>query len=234
MMDSEPDPLAWLEEEQRTHPLTRAAFREQLDACDAQLVRVGQTVCDAITPMTEAFLEADAHRAGELSAEHLNVDRHCIRLEDACYLLLARQAPVAGDLRRVVAILRSVADVQRSASLLRHVGESLTWVHPPSMPDELRKTIAELGEITAEILSGAVTAWARHDGLAAVDLNVRDDQTDLLQKDLLTQLYIGQQSVNEAVSVALIARYYERISDHGVEMARHVAYYLTGDRVGGP
>ncbi len=231
-MDAQDDPLAWLEEEQRNPMgMARAAFRSQLAACDAQLIRIGRSVGDAINPMTEAFLEADSHRAGALNQDNLNVDRHCIRLEDACYLLLARQAPVASDLRRVVAILRSVADVQRSASLLRHVAESLTWVHPPSMPEELRKTIGELGEIAAEIFAGALLAWEQHDGLAAVELNTRDDQTDLLQKDLLTQLYIGEQSVNEAVSVALIARYYERIADHGVEMARHVAYFLTGDRV---
>jgi phosphate transport system protein len=226
------DPLAWLEEEQPT-TTTRLVFQEQLTACDAQLVEVGRVVAAVVTPVTEAFLEADEHRAGELITE-LAVDRRCVRLEDACYLLLARQAPVAGDLRRLVAILRSVADVQRSAYLLRHVAESLTWVHPPSMAEDLRETIADLGAVSSEIFSGAVEAWAGHDALAANELDARDDQVDLLQKALLTELYTGPgQSVEEAVSLALIARYYERVADHGVEMARHVAYFVTGQRIAG-
>lgn len=233
IMPDDDDPLAWLEEEQRSHSGTRHAFQEQLAACDAQLVAIGRGVASAVMPVTEAFLEADNHRAGELIAGDLTVDRSCTRLEEACYLLLARQAPVASDLRRVVAILKSIADVQRSAYLLRHVAESLTWVHPPSMPEELRKTIHELGVVSREIFSGAVEAWGRHDGLAANELDARDDQVDLLQKVLLTELYTGRQSVEEAVSLALIARYYERVADHGVEMARQVAYFVTGERLSG-
>ncbi len=213
------------------HAGSRAAFQQQLAACDAQLVEVGRIVADGILPVTEAFLEADEHRAGELIAS-LAIERRCARLEEACYLLLARQAPVAGDLRRLVAILRSVADVQRSANLLQHIAESLTWVHPPSMVEDLRKTIADLGEVSAEIMQSAVDAWAAHDGLAANELNARDDQVDFLQKALLTELYTGPgSSVEEAVSLALIARYYERVADHGVEMARQVAYFVTGQRI---
>jgi phosphate transport system protein len=231
MQMSRDDPLSWLEAEQRSPSGSRITFQQQLAECDALLVSIGRGVAAAIVPVTDAFLEADAHRARELVSGDLTVDRRCVRLEDACYTLLARQAPVASDLRRVVAVLRSVTDVQRSAHLLRHIAESLTWVHPPSMPQDLRRTIDELGAVAAEIFSGAVLAWEQHDGLAANELDERDDQTDLLQKILLTELYNGRQSIEESVSLALIARYYERISDHGVEMARQVAYFITGDRV---
>jgi len=225
------DPLQRLEDERRAPFGARLQFQRELGEADRRLVDIGRRVAGAIAPVTEAFLEADTHRAGGLVRDQLNVDRACVELEDACYLLLARQAPVAGDLRRIVAILRSGADLQRSAHLLRHVVDSLTWVHPPSMPDELRQTVGQLGGLASEILTAAVEAWDRHDGLAISDLDARDDQVDLLQKWLLTELYTGTQSVEEAVSLALIARYYERVADHGVELARQVAYFLTGDRV---
>lgn len=230
-MEEDPDPLAWLEEQHRSPSGSRLLFQQQLAECDALLVAVGRQVAGAIMPITEAFLQADHHRADELLETDLAVDPQCLRLEEACYLILARQSPVASDLRRVVAILRSVADVQRSANLLKHVGNSLTWVHPPSMPDDLRQTIAQLGEVSAGIFHGAVEAWEHHDGLAANELDTRDDQVDLLQKWLLAELYTGSQSVEEAVSLALITRYYERVADHAVEMARQVAYFLTGDRI---
>jgi phosphate transport system protein len=230
-VDMDPsDPLARLADEQRTPSGARQEFQRQPAECDARLVAIGRQVAGAIVPITEAFLEADTHRAAELIGRDLNVERAGVELEEACYLLLARQAPVAGDLRRVVAILRSSADLQRSANLLRHVADSLTWVHPPSMPDELRQTVAQLGGLSAEIVGRAVEAWATHDGLAITELDARDDQVDLLQKWLLTELYTGTQSVEEAVSLALIARYYERVADHGVELARQVTYFLTGER----
>lgn len=225
------DPLERLEDERREPHGARIRFQRDLADSDERLVGIGRQIAGAVVPITEAFLEADTHRAGELTRTALNVDRRCIELEDACYVLLARQAPVASDLRRVVAILRSGADLQRSAHLLRHVAEALTWVHPPSMPEELRQTVGQLGGLAAGILSGAVEAWAQHDGLAITDLDARDDEVDLLQKWLLTELYTGTQSVEEAVSLALIARYYERVADHGVELARSVAYFLTGDRM---
>lgn len=225
------DPLTWLEESLAEPSGTRREFQRQLGACDDLLVEVGGRVADHVGPVTDAFLGADAHRAAELIAADAEVDRRCIQLEEACYTLLARQSPVAGDLRRLVSILRSVADVQRAGDLLRHVAESLRWVHPPSMPEDMRATIAQLGAVSGEILRGAVAAWQAHDGLAANELQRRDDQVDLLQKVLLTDLYTGAQSVEESVSLALIARYYERIADHGVEMARHVAYFVTGERL---
>lgn len=229
--DPDSDPLEWLEEQQRSPAGSRLEFQRQLAKADALLVAVGRRVADAIMPITEAFLQADTHRARELLENDLAVDHQCLRLEETCYLILARQSPVASDLRRVVAILRSVADVQRSANLLTHVANSLTWVHPPSMPEDLRQTIGQLGEVSAGVFAGAVDAWEGHDGLAANELDTRDDQVDLLQKWLLAELYTGNQSVEEAVSLALITRYYERVADHGVEMARQVAYFLTGDRL---
>ncbi len=228
-MSQHPDPLDRLEDE-RHRVGGRVSFRQQLDRCDRMLVETGARLASTIQPVTTAFLQADAHAAADATRVDEEIHVACRELEESSHVLLAREAPVAGDLRRVVAVLRSVPDIERSSSLLRHVAESLTWIHPPSMPDELRRIIDDLGRVSGEIFTGAVEAWRTHDGLAANDLATRDDHVDLLQKCLLTELYTGRQSVEEAVSLALIARYYERIADHGVEMARLIAYAVTGQR----
>lgn len=224
------DPLEWLEAEDRQPTLSRQAFQQQLDGVDRALVEVATLVARQVQPVTTAFLEADQAAADSAIAADAEVDRRCEELEEHCFELLARQSPVAGDLRRVVAVLRSIADVQRSGDLLSHVAESLAWVHPPSMPVGLRDMIERLGTVSGEVFSRAVEAWRTHDALAAVELQQLDDQVDLLQKSLLTELYLGGQTVEETVSLALICRYYERIADHGVEMARQLTYVLTGDR----
>lgn len=227
----EPDILDRLEAEQR-EPGTRVAFDAQLAECDRMLVEVTRLVADGIRPVTRAFLAADAHAGQQRLAAGGDVDRRCRRLEEACYVLMARQSPVGADLRHLVAILRSVANAQRSWALLRHVVEALTWVHPPALTPEIREIIGQLGAVAADLFGGAASAWDAHDALAATDLERRDDQADLLQKSLLTEVYTGPSSVEEAVSLALLARYYERIADHGVEIAHHVAYMVTGHRPG--
>ena len=225
------DPLQALEEQRRSADGARVEFREHLHLLDKMLITLATRVADAIGPTTQSFLEADTHRADELVAADTMMGRDCIALEDACYMLIARESPVAGDLRRCVAVLRSVSDVQRSSNLLRHVCESLTWVHPPSMSPDVRDMVQRMGDVSEDIFRRAVTAWEVHDGLMANELDQADDQADLLQKELLAELYTGTQSVEEAVSLALIARYYERVADHGVELARLVTYFLTGERI---
>jgi phosphate transport system protein len=225
------DPLERLEQERRERPVSRVEFQAQLSACDGLLIDVASLVAGAIIPVTTAFLQADRYAASERIEESSKIQRRCIELEDVSYLLLARQSPVAGDLRRVIAVLRCAREVERSSDLLRHIAQSLTWVHPPSMPNALRQVIRQLGDASSDIFHRAVKAWRHHDGLAAPELEARDDQVDLLQKVLLTELYTGQQSVEESVSLALISRYYERIADHGVELAHQVTYFVTGDRI---
>lgn len=230
-MADDADPLTWLEATASQPAGSRADFQAQLAGCGAALVDVTRRVADAIRPVTAAFLQADLHGADRAEVVDREVDRRCRDLEESCYVLLARQSPVGADLRQVVAVLRSVAAVQRSASLLHHVAESLHWVHPPAMSTDVRDTIAQLGEVAADIMGRSAAAWETRDSLAAVELAARDDQADLLQKCLLTELYTGWHSMEDTVSLALLARYYERIADHGVEISRQIAFAVTGERV---
>ena len=221
--------LRRLQEDHRPNGLRRD-FHQSLDDADIALLAIGRQVAATIPPMTEAFLSGDSTTTQQLRAQDKAVDRAGAILEATCFELIARQQPVAADLRRLVAVLKSIQDVLRSGDLLRHVGEALTWIHPPSLPEKLRETVGQLGEVSHDLFTRGLDAWEHRDALAANELDEADDQVDLLQKVLLTDLYTGSQAVEESVSLALIARYYERIADHGVEIARHTAYVVTGER----
>ncbi|MEX0953196.1 MAG: phosphate uptake regulator PhoU [Nitriliruptoraceae bacterium] len=225
------DPLAWLELEMQEAGGSRTEFHHQLEACRVKLVELAAQVQAHIVPTTEAFLDADVASASDHQAIARTISEGCTALEDACFLLLARQSPVAGDLRRIVATIRCVTPIERTAQLIGHIARSLTWVHPPSMPERLCQTLRDLAEQSSRVFAGAVAAWEQLDGLAAVELERTDDEVDLLHKLLLTDLYTGAQSTEESVSLALIARYFERIGDHGVDMARQVTYAVTGERI---
>ncbi len=225
------DPLAWLELEMHEAGGSRTEFRHQLEACRMKLVELAAQVQAHIVPTAEAFLDADVEAARDHQAMARAIAEGCTALEDACFLLLARQSPVGGDLRRIVATIRCVTPIERTAQLIGHIARSLTWVHPPSMPQRLCRTLRDLAEQSSRVFAGAVEAWDHLDGLAALELERIDDEVDLLHKLLLTDLYTGTQSTEESVSLALIARYFERIGDHGVDMARQVTYAVTGERI---
>lgn len=225
------DPLTDLERDLAQPHGARHGFQEQLEEADRRLVAVGAAVLEQVRGATTAFLGGDRAGAEEVAARDQAIDRSCLDLEEWCYLLLARQSPVAADLRRVVAILRSVNDLQRSGDLARHVAESHRWAHAPSLPSALRDELGRLAETSSDVFARGLAAWKSHDGLAANELEQLDDRVDLSQKVLLSELYASGAAVEDAVTLALVARYYERIADHGVELARHVAYVLTGDRL---
>ncbi len=225
------NPLGRLEAERREPGAARHGLHDMLEELDRQLIELMRAAAERVVPTTDAFLAADTHAAAALIDADKRLTHECTALEEAGYLLLATQSPVATDLRRVIAVLRSVNDVQRTGNLMAHVVESLSWVHPPSLALELRDTIRQLGAVAGDMLNDAATAWTEHDPLAAEDLERHDDQADLLQKMVLSELYTGAQSIEESVSLGLIARYYERAADHAVEMARHLTFFLTGDRL---
>src|SRR5687768_5378729 len=100
-MSSSDDPLSRLDAEQQHAPAFRLAFSHQLDALDAELVAVATVVADLIVPVTQGFLDADAPAAQQAITQDVEVDRRCETLEEECFALLARESPVAGDLRRV-------------------------------------------------------------------------------------------------------------------------------------
>lgn len=229
MSSLEPNPVKRMLLAQKNKPTRhRRGFELELRHAEESVVAIGSQIGNLVHPMTETFLDGDAAAANELIKFDDVVNVECAALEDDIIRLMALQAPVAGDLRRVVATLRVTSSLERSWALLRHVGESLAWIHPPSLSNKLRETIAQLAEVSQQIYLGGIKAWEDRDAYAAKDLEDRDDQVDLLHKVLLTELYTGTQSVEESVSLALIARYYERIGDHGVDLAKQVAYVVTG------
>jgi len=228
--DSSGDPLASFAAQLEQAPGGRIELQQGLTMCRDRLVELGLAVADRIVPVTTAFLEADVATARDHAAVEPMITSGCTALEDACLLLLARQSPVGRDLRQIVAIIRSIGSVDRGAQLIVHVAASLTWVHPPSMSARLREILADLAGHAAEVFRAGVEAVRRHDGLAAVELQRTDDAVDLLHKQLLSELYSGDQSTDESISLALIARYYERLGDHGVDLARQVTFAVTGER----
>lgn len=209
----------------------RVHFREQLDAIDDTFVHAALQVAEALPPLTAGFLDGDTavmQRAIDLSLE---VSAAMEAVEDQGFVLLAREAPVAGDLRRLVALLRLTTDIDRSAALLRHACLTLERFDPRFLPEEVRRQLTELADRATHVYVAGIDAWRRRDALAVSEVDDADEDVDRLQELLLERAAAMDHGGDEMLVLGLIARYFERIADHGVAVAQDATFVATGQRV---
>ncbi len=208
----------------------RVTFRRKLEAIDDDFVQAGLVVADSMSRLVTLFLAGDASSINESRDMAEDVSQRIRAVEDDGFVLIARESPVGRDLRRLVAIMRLAIDVDRAAALLRHVNETLERVTPSELPPHLVASLQDMADRATRVYRGGVDAWRLRDPLAVNALDHDDEAIDLLQEQLLndaSELESGQ----AMVTIGLLARYFERIADHGVAMAQDVAFVVTGERV---
>jgi len=206
-------------------------FHTALDQIDDLFVTAGSRVADGVSALSGRFLEGDQSAINEAVRLSIDVGEQCNEVEERAFVILARESPVSGDLRRLVALLRTTTDVDRSASLLKHVLESLDRMDPRMLPASVRTQVAELAARSAEVFAAGMDAWRRGDAQAVLEVDRADEAVDSLQLGLLDRAAQLDEAGNEMLVLGLIARYYERIADHGVSIAQDAAFVVTGDRV---
>ena len=210
----------------------RQQFDEELKAITDQLVEMTRLVGSAMQRATTALLDADLVLAESVIAADEQIDRLNAELEDQAISTMARQAPVATDLRLIVAGLRMSADLERMGDLARHVAKVARMRYPDSaVPPEVRDTIVEMGQIAERLVIKTGAIVAGRDIEAAAELETEDDLMDRLHRSLFHTLLDDdwQYGIEPAIDLTLIGRYYERYGDHAVSVARRVVFLVTGE-----
>jgi phosphate transport system protein len=152
-------------------------------------------------------------------------------LDTRTLTLLARQQPVAGDLRTIVASIRMSSDIERMGDLAHHVAKLARMRYPAcAIPPELVFIIQEMGEVAQRIMTKTTGIITSRDTLAAVELEKDDDAMDKLHRKLFEILLDDKWShgIETAIDMTLVGRYYERYADHAVSVARRVYFLVTG------
>ena len=211
----------------------RDAFHEDLDSISDQLVEMTRLAGSAMNRATTALLDADIHLAESVIAADEQIDGLRKELDDRSIDLLARQQPVATDLRMVVTSMRMSADLERMGDLARHVAKVARLRYPQSaIPAEARATVLQMGQVAERIVAKAGSVIAGKDVETAVTLERDDDEMDRLHRELFTDLLdvASPYSIEAAIDVTLVSRYYERFADHAVAVARRVIFLVTGQQ----
>ncbi|MFM2175798.1 MAG: hypothetical protein RLZZ527_874 [Actinomycetota bacterium] len=209
----------------------RSAFQVELDGVTATLVELSTTVSSAIEKATHALINADLAEAEEVIAADDRIDHMQHELDGRIIDIIARQQPVASDLRALVTALRMSADLERMGDMAHHVAKITRLRHPQvAVPNELLKTIEQMGVVAKTIADKAGAVINSRDVDKALELERDDDEMDILHRKLFTILLDDswEHGIETAIDITLVGRYYERFADHAVSVARRVYFLVTG------
>jgi phosphate transport system protein len=206
----------------------RLRYHQQLELIENKVIQLFALVADGLGAATDAILTGDRETHQVLHEREALVDNLYRDAEELVNEQLALQAPVAGDLRFLLSVLRIVPELERSHDLVEHIARRAGQGLEEELTPRARGLIGRMGRLGSEMWREAADAWYERNAAAALDVAARDDEMDELHAALTAELGAGRISLPVAMDMALVARFYERLGDHAVNISRRVVY-LTGE-----
>jgi phosphate transport system protein len=212
----------------------REVFQQELREVQDRLVEIAELVTSAITNATRAFNESDVSLAEQVIADDNKIDELTVVLDELSIQILARQQPVARDLRIVVSALRISASLERMGDMAEHIAQLARYRFPDKVvPKSLRGTFAEMGKLDVTIATKLTQLLRTQDVSLAEEIRNDDDDVDELHVKVFDKV-LGEKwkgGTVDTVDATLASRYHERFADHAVSIAKKVQYLGTGDWV---
>jgi len=212
----------------------REEFQADLIEVSRLLVTMAEAVRAALRKATTALLTADLKAAESVIQRDAEVDALYRQVETKVADTIARQAPVAGDLRMVITALHISADLERMGDLAEHVAKTAHRRHPsPAVPAELRPVFKQMAAAADRMADKITTVLTKPDVELAAELENDDDTMDDLERDLFKILLHDDwpYGAETAIDGALLGRFYERYADHAVNVGEQMIYLITGEPV---
>ncbi len=188
-------------------------------------------VSDSMAKATRAISEKNLSLAEEVITNDEKIDTVQHDLDARIIDIIARQQPVASDLRALVTALRMSADLERMGDLAHHVAKVVRLRHPAgAVPDQILGLIESMGVTAEKIATKTGVVISTRDTALAAQVEKDDDEMDLLHRQLISALIAPtwEHGVETAIDLTLLGRYYERYADHAVSVARRVIFLVTG------
>lgn len=210
----------------------REVFHQSLENLQSQLVEIAELVTISIDKATRAFATSDVSLAEEVIADDAKIDELAVRLDEQAIEILARQQPVARDLRIVVTALRVSASLERMGDMSEHIAQLARLRFPErAIPKGLKSTFTKMGELDVQIARTLGDLLRTQDLRFADEIRNADDDVDELHarvfEKVLSDNWKGEATAT--VDATLASRYHERFADHAVAVAKKVVYLATGD-----
>ncbi|GAB3602597.1 phosphate signaling complex protein PhoU [Microbacterium aureliae] len=210
----------------------REVFHQSLEDAQSRLVEIAELVTIAIDKATRAFESSDVGLAEEVIESDAIIDEKAIALDELAIEILARQQPVARDLRIVVGALRMSASLERMGDIAEHIAQLTRMRFPErAIPRGLKATFTKMGQLDVEVARTLTELLRTQDMSLAEKIRNADDAVDELHasvfEKVLSDSWRGEAAAT--VDATLASRYHERFADHAVSVAKKVAYLATGE-----
>ena len=207
----------------------RRSFQDDLAELRTRVDEMAAVVVRGLRTVTAALLDGDAGAAHDVVAADGRIDALYPTVETDVFHLVATQAPVARDLRFLMATLRVAMEIERSGDLVASVGRRVATLDPEVLTANVRVLLSEMGARATAMFAAAAGAYATVDAERARAVPAEDDVMDDLHRRLLQELFSASGgAVGSIVELGLIARFYERVADHAVVIAERVGFVVDG------
>lgn len=210
----------------------RKVFQQELREVQDRLVLIAELVVEAIEQATAAFGASDVAQAEQVIDNGERVDVLAAELDELTIDILARQQPVASDLRLMVGALRMSASLERMADLAQHIAQLARYRYPESaIPKGLRKTFSKMGAIDVDMAKGLVALLRDQDPALIDQIRDLDDDLDELHAKVFEKVLSEKVRADATgvVDATLASRYHERFGDHAVNITKQMNFFLHGD-----
>lgn len=211
--------------------LIRSVFQDELDGISQSLVDLSSMVSESMAKATTAILTCDLKLAEEVIVADDEIDDFQHDIDSRIIDIIARQQPVASDLRALVTALRMGSDLERMGDLSHHVAKISRMRYPDSaVPAELVEIIAAMGKAAIKITDKTGVVISTRNTEMALEVEGDDDEIDGLHRQLISILIepTWKHGIETAIDLTLLGRYYERYADHAVSISRRVYFLVTG------
>jgi phosphate transport system protein len=215
------------------HILSR--FNSDLEGVRSAVLQMGGLVERQLQDGVRAVVNGDSRLGEEVAKLDHKVNAMEIAIDDDCSRILATRAPAASDLRLLVAVIKTITDLERigdEAEKLGHIGARLASIERPT--DRYRE-VKHIGELVADMVNGALDAFARLDAEAALEVARRDRQVDeeydAIQRQCITFMLEDPRTIRRTLDVLWVARALERVGDHAKNICEYVIYMVLGKDV---
>lgn len=209
----------------------RNRFDEQLEELNTQLIEMGALAEHAIQSAAQALLHQDVAEARQAKRVDSEIDEKERTIESICMKLLLHQQPVASDLRLISAALKMITDMERIGDQAGDIAELVTFMAGEPYIKKLEH-LPQMAAATQRMLTQAIDAFVRRDLALAQQVMEMDDIVDGLFEEMKSELILLLQkdtaNALQCIDFLMIAKYYERIGDHAVNIAEWVEYAITG------
>ena len=207
----------------------RTRFDDELDELHKAMVEIGQLCKDTITETTDTLFTGDAHEAKDSINLYHRIHKNEREIEDSCLRLLMQQQPVATDLRVISASLKAVYDLERIGEIAADISEMVINDHMSVANDMIN--LKEMSQTAAEMVNDSITSLVKTDKDLADTVIRRDDQVDGLfdqAKETLIKSFKEDSNPEYLLNLLMVAKYFEKIGDHAVNIARWAKFVETG------